>query len=233
MLLNSKRGQLSIEMVILILAVLLSGTIFATHMTKNAGSHDEISGFKEASFKGTMTSLVTTSQLIGNFDEMNIPEEVSDENTETPIIYEGIVPGNGKNIEFEINCKNSNEDTTYFLNNGGQGNGKSGILSSSVGNGFVGRFMFTGDELLIGEGKEVPIAYIGNATYIHFKPKGGDPVTTYVAKDPENPIIFMIVHKKNGNGNGNQYGKYSLAILTPSRAEITQTESNGNGNGNK
>ncbi|WP_459202255.1 class III signal peptide-containing protein [Methanococcus sp. CF] len=52
MLFKSKRGQLSIEMVILVLAVLLSGTLLAAHMTKDSGAAGEISLVKKQVFQG-------------------------------------------------------------------------------------------------------------------------------------------------------------------------------------
>ncbi|MBA2862786.1 class III signal peptide-containing protein [Methanococcus maripaludis] len=84
MILNSKKGQLSIEMVILILAILLSGTIFATYMTKNTGSSDEISDVKKQVFSGTSSSLVTISHSNGHFDPIATEDEEPDEGGEEP-----------------------------------------------------------------------------------------------------------------------------------------------------
>uniref|UniRef100_A9A6C4 Class III signal peptide n=1 Tax=Methanococcus maripaludis (strain C6 / ATCC BAA-1332) TaxID=444158 RepID=A9A6C4_METM6 len=223
MIFKSKRGQLSIEMVILVLAILLSGTIFATYMTKNTGSSDEISNVKKTTFEGAVSTQITTSKTSGSFFPSGAPddeepaedeEETTDEDEEDdPSLGMKIIPGNGDSVEFRIFCNNSNEETIYFLNNG-KGYGTS-ALYADVEHGFVGL-----SDKIFHNGSLVPInsydSFEGYATYIYFKTKGN---TEYEleAIDIEDPIPFKIV-------NNGGFGQFYITILDSEKAQEVSDE---------
>ncbi|MBA2858496.1 hypothetical protein HNP93_001197 [Methanococcus maripaludis] len=78
MLLNSKRGQLSIEMVILILAVLLGGAVFAAHMTKDTNNAGEVQELKKLTL-GAFSSSAVESGASAIPEEDKKDDEVDDE----------------------------------------------------------------------------------------------------------------------------------------------------------
>ena len=104
--LNSKRGQLSIEMVILILATLLGGALLSAELTKNSGSHEEISDVKKKVFAGVITTNIENNAVKGTYATFETGYTVTDEadDTANDEEFEGIaiVPGNGDNVEFLI-----------------------------------------------------------------------------------------------------------------------------------
>ncbi|MBA2841122.1 hypothetical protein HNP87_001671 [Methanococcus maripaludis] len=223
MLLNSKRGQLSIEMVILILAVLLSGTIFATHMTKNAGSHDEISDVKSVVFGGVSGSFVTTSKTTGPIIPIAVgtDDPAEDEEDDTDLGMK-IIAGDGDPVEFKIFCNNSNEKTIYFLNNG-KGYGTS-ALYADVEHGFVGI-----SDKVFHNGSLVPKnsydSFNGYATYIYFKTTGNT-IYKLEAIDIEDPIPFKIV-------NNGGFGKFYITILDDEKAQEVSDEEESKSKGKK
>ena len=112
MLLNSKRGQLSIEMVILILAVLLSGTVLAAHMTKDTNNAGEVQELKKLTLGAFSSSAVESGASVIPEEENPQAEDGEDtepeEEEETPaggvneIQDIRINPGNGHPVEFLI-----------------------------------------------------------------------------------------------------------------------------------
>ncbi|AVB75800.1 class III signal peptide-containing protein [Methanococcus maripaludis] len=105
MLLNSKRGQLSIEMVILVLAVLLSGTVLAAHMTKDTNNAGEVQELKKLTLGAFSSSAVESgASVIPEEEEETEPEE--EEETPAGGVNEiqniRINPGNGHPVEFLI-----------------------------------------------------------------------------------------------------------------------------------
>lgn len=228
--LNSKRGQLSIEMVILILATLLGGALLSAELTKNSGSHEEISDVKKKVFAGVITTNIENNAVKGTYATFETGYTVTDEadDTANDEEFEGIaiVPGNGDNVEFLIICNNSEELAIYFLNNG-KGYGTS-ALYADVGKGFVGISNWTfHDGLLVAKGSDD--SFTGYATYIYVKAKGsskevlgtyGNPVELE-AEDIENPIKFKIFT------DGNGYGKYYISILTNNTVVVSEDETNG------
>jgi hypothetical protein len=214
MLLNSKRGQLSIEMVILILAVLLSGTVLAAHMTKDTNNAGEVKALKKLTLGAFSNSAIESgASMIPEEEEEAEPEdeeetiEESDEQIEIEKIANGIRinPGNGRN-EFYIT--NSNDGSEYDLLNG-QGL----ILNEST--------------ILIKQREDG--TYSSQATYIKVRPIGSRwqrsvlvngitynnlQLIVLESSDPTNPMEFTISHY------GNAASKYYLTI-TAEKATVT------------
>ncbi|AEK19573.1 hypothetical protein GYY_03470 [Methanococcus maripaludis X1] len=110
MLLNSKRGQLSIEMVILILAVLLSGTVLAAHMTKDTNNAGEVKALKKLTLGAFSNSAIESGASVipeeenpqAEDGEDTEPEEEEENNLDKIYAKLDINPtSSAKNNEFE------------------------------------------------------------------------------------------------------------------------------------
>jgi len=216
MLLKAKRAQVSIEILILVFAVLFGGVILSSQMIKDSGDYGEIKGVKKITFEA-FSGYVTASNVsyvpeeIPEEDEEEIPEEdEEDVVTETIAFGLRINPGNGNPVQFNITCDNSAEYSYYDLNNG---IGLMGYSNISENNG-----------LLIQKG--TADTYTAQATYIRVKAIGsnrniivnGIPHTvqafTLESKNPEKPMTFAISHSGGGSG------KFYLTVYSDSGSVI-------------
>lgn len=203
MLLNSKRGQLSIEMVILVLAVLLSGTVLAAHMTKDTNNAGEVQELKKLTLGAFSNSIIESDASgVPAGDDETDPEnddsnnEESDDKIEIEKIANGIRinPGNGR-PNFYI--ANSNDGSEYDLLNG------HGLILNST-------------KILISQDEDG--SYSSQATYIKVRPLGGKwersvlvngitynnlHLIVLESSDPSSPMEFTISH--SGNAASNYY----------------------------
>jgi len=202
MLLKAKRAQVSIEILILVFAVLFGGVILSSQMIKDSGDYGEVKETKKITFEAFSGYLNSSnvSYVSGETPEEDeeTPEEDEETFTETIAFGLKINPGNGNPVEFNITCDNSAEYTYYDLDNG---IGLRGYSNISENNG-----------LLIQKG--TADTYTAQATYIRVKATGGVgsrniivngvPHTvqafTLESKNPENPITFAISHDGGGSG---------------------------------
>ena len=75
MLLKAKRAQVSIEILILVFAVLFGGVILSSQMIKDSGDYGEIKGVKKITFEA-FSGYVTASNV------SYVPEEIPEEDEE-------------------------------------------------------------------------------------------------------------------------------------------------------
>ncbi|ABO35311.1 hypothetical protein MmarC5_1005 [Methanococcus maripaludis C5] len=211
MFLNSKRGQLSIEILIIALGLLLSGTILASHMTKNTGSHSEISGLKKNIFAGPMMSYIATSAVNGSFESL---ENEDDEPVDTITNITGdlnINPGHGLGYGIYEFYAEYFTDVYY--------------IDKLHGNPYVTK----------GSGDIAYLPYAGSATEIKLKAKNGTSLSINGEEIPNNYKLYTITSKNSGESfsysiDGHSTGTLYLSIDESDYNKIQiRIEHNGHG----
>jgi hypothetical protein len=220
MLLNSKRGQLSIEMVILILAVLLSGTVLAAHMTKDTNNAGEVKALKKLTLGAFSNSAVESgASVIPEEEEETEPEEEEEtepeEEEETEPEEEEETPAGGVNEIQDIRINPGNGHPVEFLI---KYNGVTSLTRSNIH------------------------ATAGYATFIQVKAIGNTGITingtTYNNKafiiesvDPDTPMTYEITktHEKGLFGWIFKNPQYTITVTAPDGAiKLTYIGSNFN-----
>ncbi|MBM7408584.1 class III signal peptide-containing protein [Methanococcus maripaludis] len=220
MLLNSKRGQLSIEMVILVLAVLLSGTVLAAHMTKDTNNAGEVQELKKLTLGAFSNSAVESgASVIPEEEEETEPEEEEEtepeEEEETEPEEEEETPAGGVNEIQDIRINPGNGHPVEFLI---KYNGVTSLTRSNIH------------------------ATAGYATFIQVKAIGNTGITingtTYNNKafiiesvDPDTPMTYEITktYEKGLFGWIFKNPQYTITVTAPDGAiKLTYIGSNFN-----
>ncbi|MBA2860682.1 class III signal peptide-containing protein [Methanococcus maripaludis] len=197
MLLNSKRGQLSIEMVILILAVLLGGAVFAAHMTKDTTNAGEVKALKKLTLGAFSNSAIESgASMIPEEEEEAEPEDDESEEEEPPT--EGINeiqdirinPGNGHPVEFLIKY-----------------NGVTSLTHSNI-------------HATAGYATFIQVKAIGNTGITINGTTYNNKAFIIESVDPDTPMTYEITRKSNGGLLGLIFKnpQYSITVTAPDGA---------------
>ncbi|WP_048055522.1 class III signal peptide-containing protein [Methanotorris igneus] len=195
-----KRGQLTLELILLLLGVVVGGTVVATQISNpNIGSGSEVKEFKNISMVA-FSSPVPITTTDNNQNDVQIRSHT---------VY-------AKNININSTSSERNNELTIYDINGHiyklyKKENRKGLIDKNDGN-----------IIYIGEGE----SFSGKATKIIFRWKRGNSITllidgtnrtlkckkvTLIANNIENPIKYTISHE---SGSGNFYLSFNATNAT-------------------